>query len=272
VIVELGAQNDLLIPLIAAHLFVFYFGIMADVTPPVGLASFAAAAVARADPIQTGVQAFIYSLRTVALPFIFVFNVQLLMIDISSVWHLMLVFLGALAGMLVFTAATQGYFIARSRIWETALLGLAAFTLLLPGFWMDKIQPAFDALPATEIYAVTEDIPPGGQIRLNAQGINLEGQEITKAVMIPLGDRESDPRERLFKSGMSLTVDEAEELALIRVVTFGSPAERVGLEGGWVITEVLVPADRPSSEWFYLPALGLVLIVWLLQRRRVAAG
>ncbi len=70
VIVTLGQQNGLIVPLIAVHLFVFYFGIMADVTPPVGLASFAAAAVSGGDPIQTGVVAFFYSLahRGAAVP------------------------------------------------------------------------------------------------------------------------------------------------------------------------------------------------------------
>ena len=80
VVVELGAQSGLLVPLIAVHMFVFYFGLMADVTPPVGLASFAAAAIARTDPIKTGVTAFFYSMRTAILPFLFIFNTQLLLI------------------------------------------------------------------------------------------------------------------------------------------------------------------------------------------------
>ena len=81
VIVTLGQQNGLIVPLIAVHLFVFYFGIMADVTPPVGLASFAAAAVSGGDPIKTGFIAFFYSLRTAALPFLFIFNTDLLLIN-----------------------------------------------------------------------------------------------------------------------------------------------------------------------------------------------
>ena len=74
VIVELGARSDLVIPLIAVHLFVFYFGIMADVTPPVGLASYAAAAISGDDPNKTGWQATWYSFRTALLPFVFIFN------------------------------------------------------------------------------------------------------------------------------------------------------------------------------------------------------
>jgi len=83
VIVELGAQNGLVMPLIAAHLFIFYFGIMADVAPPVGLAAFAASAISGADPIKTGFQAFFYEIRTALLPFLFIFNTDLLLINVG---------------------------------------------------------------------------------------------------------------------------------------------------------------------------------------------
>jgi TRAP-type uncharacterized transport system fused permease subunit len=76
VIVELGAQWGLAIPLIAVHLFVFYFGIMADVTPPVGLAAFAAAAISGEDPNKIGWQGTVYSMRTAILPFVFIFNAR----------------------------------------------------------------------------------------------------------------------------------------------------------------------------------------------------
>ena len=107
VIVTLGQQNGLLVPLIAVHLFVFYFGIMADVTPPVGLASFAAAAVSGGDPIRTGVVAFFYSLRTAALPFLFIFNTDLLLIDVDWI-HGLFVFITATVAMLLFAAAHAG--------------------------------------------------------------------------------------------------------------------------------------------------------------------
>ncbi len=84
VVVELGAQAGLVIPLIAVHLFVFYYGIMGDITPPVGLATFAAAAISGEDAIATGIQGSVYALRTVILPFIWIFNPQLLLLDIDS--------------------------------------------------------------------------------------------------------------------------------------------------------------------------------------------
>ncbi|MBS3799660.1 MAG: TRAP transporter permease [Thioalkalivibrio sp.] len=268
VIVDLGAQHDILIPLIAAHLFVFYFGIMADVTPPVGLASFAGAAIARADPIRTGVQAFIYNLRTIALPFFFIFNSQLLLIGVANGFHLALVFLGSLVGILAFTAATQGWFLTRSRYWESAALLGVAVVLLVPTVLMDRIAPPYQHQPVETLMAEVERIPARGSLRVEATGLDLEGREITRTVMFPLGDPELDPRQRLAAAGLQVEFDPEDERAQIRTVAFGSPAGRVGLEGGWAITGVLVPADRPSPYWFYLPALALGLFVAWNQRRR----
>jgi hypothetical protein len=128
VIVSLGQQNGLIVPLIAVHMFVFYFGIMADVTPPVGLASFAAAAISGGDPIKTGFVAFFYSLRTALLPFLFIFNTDLLLMNVTFMEGIF-VFVIATMAMLIFTAGTQGYFIAKSKLWESGALILIAFTL-----------------------------------------------------------------------------------------------------------------------------------------------
>ncbi|MCP4363499.1 MAG: TRAP transporter permease, partial [Chloroflexi bacterium] len=119
VIVDLGAQNGLIVPLIAVHLFVFYFGILADDTPPVGLAAFAAAGISGGDPIRTGIQGFTYDIRTAVLPFMFIFNTQLLIIGVANWLHLVIVIVAAIAAMLAFAAATQGYFLTKSRIYET---------------------------------------------------------------------------------------------------------------------------------------------------------
>ncbi|MDP6730045.1 MAG: TRAP transporter permease, partial [SAR324 cluster bacterium] len=141
VIVTLGAQNGLIVPLIAVHMFVFYFGILADDTPPVGLAAFAASAIAHSDPIRTGIQGFTYDIRTGILPFLFIFNTELLMIGIESWWHLLLTVASAVMAMLMFAAATQGFFFVKSRWWETIALLLISFTLFRPGFWWDMLYP-----------------------------------------------------------------------------------------------------------------------------------
>ena len=118
VLVDVGNASGFIFPLIAVHLFVFYFGLMADVTPPVGLASYAAAAISGGDPLRTGAQAFWYSLRTGILPIVFLFNSELLLIGIESIWHGLMVIATSLIGILVFTSATQGWFINKLRWYE----------------------------------------------------------------------------------------------------------------------------------------------------------
>ncbi len=130
VIMSLGAANNVAIPLIAAHMFVFYFGILADDTPPVGLAAYAAAAISKGDPIRTGIQGFIYDIRTAVLPFLFIFNTQLLMIGIGNIFDFILVVISSIIAILLFASATQGYWLVRNRWWESVALLLVAFMVM----------------------------------------------------------------------------------------------------------------------------------------------
>jgi len=131
---ELGSGGaDFMIPAIAAHLFCFYFGILADDTPPVGLAAYSAAAIAGSDPIKTGIQGFIYDLRTAVIPFMFVFNSELLLYQIDSWAQAILIFAAAVAGAFAFTNAVQGRCLTRNRWYETPGFLLAALLLFHPG-------------------------------------------------------------------------------------------------------------------------------------------
>ncbi|MCF3630879.1 TRAP transporter permease [Thalassospiraceae bacterium LMO-SO8] len=265
VIVTLGQQNGLIVPLIAVHLFVFYFGIMADVTPPVGLASFAAAAVSGGDPIRTGFVAFFYSLRTAALPFLFIFNTDLLLINVD-VLHGVFVFITATLAMLLFAAATQGYFLTRSKIWETALLLLLAFSFFRPGFWMDMISaPYIDHKPA-EMATAFENTPEGEKIRLMIAGKDEVGNPREWMVVLPMGPAASGA-ERIKAAGITLREDDGK--VLIDDVAFGSEAKKVGLDWDQEITHVLQPADQLNKYWVYLPAFLILCLVVLAQKARI---
>lgn len=267
VVVQLGAQEGLIVPLIAVHLFVFYFGIMADVTPPVGLASFAAAAVSGGDPIKTGFVAFFYSMRTVLLPFLFIFNTDLLLIDVGWIDGIV-VFIVATAAMLVFAAGTQGYFFARSKMYESVLLILIAFTLFRPGFWLDMVWTPYDQKPASEITTLAGQLPAGADIRVKVSGENLSTGEIEeKFVVLSLGDAAADGAARL-ETNVGLTFREEEGKLLIDTVGFDSPAAKAKLDFDWEIVLVELPSDRLPKEVFWLPALGLLGIIIVMQRRR----
>jgi len=265
VVVELGAQSGLLVPLIAVHMFVFYFGLMADVTPPVGLASFAAAAIARTDPIKTGVTAFFYSMRTAILPFLFIFNTQLLLIGIDTTFHLALTVASATVAMLMFAAATQGYFLVKSRWYESLALLLVTFTLFRPGFWWDMVYPPHEFIAPKNIVALVEGMPGGERLRMHVEGETLEGKEVSKGVLLPLGEQ-APGLQRLRKVGLTLL--QAGDEVNIAAVAFGSPAEKLGLETGFRITGVEVETQRPVKEWMFIPALALLALIVLLQKRR----
>jgi len=127
-----GTGQSILIPAIAAHLFCFYFGILADDTPPVGLAAYSAAAIAGADPVKTGIQGFIYDLRTAVIPFMFIFNSELILHGVNNWAQALLIFAMAVAGALAFTNAVQGWCLVKNKWYEVPLFLLAALILFHP--------------------------------------------------------------------------------------------------------------------------------------------
>ena len=266
VIVTLGQQNGLIVPLIAVHLFVFYFGIMADVTPPVGLASFAAAAVSGGDPIRTGLVAFFYSLRTAALPFLFIFNTELLLIGVT--WGQgLFIFVVATVAMLLFAAATQGFFLARNRFYETIALLLIAFTLFRPGFWMDMIYPPYSEEAPTEIVQAAEETPAGERLRLRISGVNDLGDPLEFVALLPIGEGETGA-EKLEAAGLMFREDG--DKMIIDDVLYDSPAQGAGLDWDQEVLRVLKPMPQPSKYWMFIPALLLLALVVFLQRGRAA--
>ncbi len=276
VIVELGAQSGLVIPLIAVHLFVFYYGIMGDITPPVGLASFAAAAIAKEDPIQVGIQGSVYALRTVLLPFIWIFNPALLLIDIHGWWEALLVAAAATIASLTFAAATLGWFRIKCRWWEIVLLLIATFILFRPDWFADRIAPEYTDAPGV---ALLRDRQPARSRATGwcfvIKGHTLEGedrqQDCRGAVRAQgTGDGKNpalDARKRLADAG--LTVSGLGEQLQVSAVKFGSRAAKARIEQGYDIVSVKVPNDRISAHWFYLPGLAIAILVWLMQGWRV---
>ncbi|MBO6755794.1 MAG: TRAP transporter permease [Roseibium sp.] len=272
VIVSVGAQSGLIVPLVAVHLFVFYFGILADDTPPVGLAAFAAAAISGGDPIRTGVQGFAYDIRTALLPFLFIFNTELLLIDVGPL-KAVFIFVVAVIAMMLFAAATQGYFFARSRIWESLALLLIAFTLFRPGFWLDYVQPPYDDRPGTEIVEIAGAMPEDSNLRLVVRGPDFDDTDkiVDLTLMLPLG-AEADGTSRLQTLG--LTMFEEDGRAILEEPFPGTLLfERLQdfdfyADAPVEVTKVQLDAERMAKEVFYIPALLLLVVIVGLQRRR----
>ncbi|RAU17958.1 C4-dicarboxylate ABC transporter [Nitrincola tibetensis] len=264
VVVLLGQQNGLIVPLIAVHLFVFYFGIMADVTPPVGLASFAAAAVSGGDPLRTGFQAFYYSMRTAALPFLFIFNTDLLLIDVTFMQGIFIFIVSTIA-MLIFAAATQGYMLTRNRWYETVLLLLVAFTLFRPGYWMDKIHDPYQQVPPAEFAQALMSVESGSNLRVQVEGENEFGDPLITYYLVPVPSGATS-EERMNNLGLQLMIEG--ERAIVDLVDFGSLAADIGFDFDQEILEISAPVDRWAKEWIWIPGFALFLMIYLLQHRR----
>jgi TRAP-type uncharacterized transport system fused permease subunit len=178
VVVELGAQSGLVIPLIAVHLFVFYYGIMGDITPPVGLATFAAAAISGEDAIQTGIQGALYALRTVILPFIWIFNPQLLLIDDRQR-------LGrAAAGGVGLHAGDAGVRGADDELvprphaagGNSALLALAVVLLFRPTFLHGSLAPEYARRPPRRCTTGARRCPTAARLVMVISGHHARGR------------------------------------------------------------------------------------------------
>ncbi|WP_173932467.1 TRAP transporter permease [Chelativorans sp. Marseille-P2723] len=275
VIVEVGAANGYLIPLIAAHLFVFYFGLMADVTPPVGLASFAASAISRADPMRTGVQAFFYEMRTALLPFVFVFNQELLLMDVT-LWGAIFVAMKSTLAMLLFAAATQGFFMTKSRKWESAALLLVTFMLLRPGFFLDFVQSPYVQVEPRHVFEVVEQQPDDAELRIIIRGPSFDDpdEQLERTMAFNLGPKGEDGPTR-FENATSIPArSENGTIILEEPLDLNSLAGRTLSEMDFYADEPVqllgaeIEAERMPREIFYIPAVIILALVVILQRRR----
>ncbi len=271
VIVGVGAQAGLVVPLIAVHMFVFYFGILADDTPPVGLAAYAAAAISRGDPIKTGIQGFAYDIRTALLPFMFIFNTDLLLIDVGFGKAIMVFFISLIA-MLIFAAATQGYFIAKSKRWESAALLFIAFMLFRPDFFLDQVSEKYRSVSGAEAVQLVGEQPEGSLIRFRVEGPDFDTGD-NRATTITMVYPGGEPADAMMENGLAVLEEDGK--LLLEEPFPGSPYfGSLGTEYDYygdnpvVISQVEVENKRMPKELFFIPALLLLAGLMLIQRPR----
>jgi TRAP transporter 4TM/12TM fusion protein len=261
VLVDVGNASGYVFPLIAVHLFVFYFGLMADVTPPVGLASYAAAAISGGDPLKTGVQAFWYSLRTGILPIVFLFNHELLLIGIENFWHGLSVIITSLIGILVFTAATQGWLFNRLRWYEIIVLLFISISLLAPEFILNKFYPKYNYMDLNKIHLLNYET--NKEVNIKVTRYSEYGERYKLFV---INKNSFGKNYTLENYGMNLTKDE--NGVVVDILQWNGLAKKHGFETGDIITEFKIEnLNRPNKALVYPFSLGLLLIFGYLNYR-----
>ena len=254
VLVDVGNASGFIFPLIAVHLFVFYFGLMADVTPPVGLASYAAAGISGGDPLKTGIQAFWYSLRTGILPIVFLFNHELLLIGIENIWHAFVVIVTSLIGILVFTSATQGWFVNKLRWYEIIIFLIISISLLSPDFILNKFYPKYDNLNINKLNLVKLDSTKEIQIKITRP--SLYGERYKLFVI-----HKNSFEEKFTIEDYGITLTQQDNKIIIDNLKWNGKAKKNGFEIGDLITELKIEnSKRPSKNIIYPIAILLLII------------
>ena len=267
VLVDVGNASGFIFPLIAVHLFVFYFGLMADVTPPVGLASYAAAAISGGDPLRTGVQAFWYSLRTGILPIVFLFNHELLLIGVENIWHALLIISTSLIGILVFTAATQRWFINRLRWYEIIVFLAISISFLSPDFVLNKFYPKFDQQKISTEKIQNLSLEPNREVHIKVTRRTEYGDRYKLFVI----------ERKIFDKSFSLedygiNLGSEGKVVAVNKLNWKGLAKKSGFEIGDEISEFKIEnLNRPNKGIIYPFALVLLLIFGYLNYKRKKA-
>jgi hypothetical protein len=237
---------------------------MADVTPPVGLASYAAAAISGGDPLRTGLQAIWYSLRTGILPIVFLFNHELLLIGVDSIWQALLVIVTSLIGILVFTAATQQWFINKLKWYETIAFLIISLSFLAPDYVLGKFYPKFNEqkLSAESIQNLSFD--PSKEVHIKVTRVTEYGERY-KLFVIDKGKFENNYN--LEEYGVTL-VDQNDQLTVDKLNWKGE-AKKSGIQMGDIISNFKIEnPERPNKAIVYPFALISLFIVGYFNYRR----
>ena len=215
-----------------------------------------------------------YSLRTVILPFLFIFDTELLLIGVDSFAFGAWVFIKATIAILLFSAAMQGYMFVRSKWYESVILLTVSFMLFAPQFWINLLVPSFVEKEVSQLEAVLMEQQAGDMIKMQVNGMSFEGKENDFEVYMQIAEG-ANGTERLSKYGLMLKEEEGK--LLVDDITFNSAAEKAFgddfYDYEYAITTVEVSQEQPSKRWMNIPAVLLFLVVVLLQisRRKKSA-
>ncbi len=179
------------------------------------------------------------------------------------------VFIIATIAMLLFTADTQGLFLDRSKVWESAALLLVAFTLFRPGFWMDMLSPSYDEQAPSALVESLGAAESGSKMRLIVEGLDDVGDTVTFTAVLPVG-AQTTGEERLEAFSLELLVDG--EDTLIDNAIFDSATQQAGLDFDQKKLTVLTPIEQPSKYFMFVPAIALLGFMVFVQRRRTGTG
>tara|TARA_A100000164_G_C21686537_1_gene666926 strand:- start:87 stop:812 length:726 start_codon:yes stop_codon:yes gene_type:complete len=237
---------------------------MADVTPPVGLASYAAAAISKADPIKTGIQAFWYSLRTGILPIVFIFNPELLLIGIENFWHGLIVVVTSLIAILIFTASTQGWLFNKLKWYEIIVFLIISMSLFRPGYILDKFYPKFENIKLDKSLLVDLQFDPEKETHIK---ITRQTEYGDRYKLIVIEKASFQNNFNLEEYGINFS--DEEQILRVDMLKWNGLAKESGFKTGDVITELKTEnLMRPNKSVIYPFSVIFLLLFGYMNYKR----
>ena len=268
----LGADMGVVAPIIAVHLFAFWFAVLGNNLPLLGQSANAAAATLRGDPVAIGVRACGLDLRMIILPFFFLLVPELLLIGVEPL-HAVPVILAAGFAAIALGALLTRFFIVPNRWWETGVLAMVVVSLLAPRLWLDRIEPSYETVRPERLFATAAGLPEGARMTLIVTGPGDAGEVVSTTIVVPLGETGGGVR-RLERAGLTVNLD-GRRAILGRPfpgTAFSHLRDRFDFDGARrvEVSEIRLAAGTGwPREAVYLPAMVLLLAVVVIQRRRL---
>ena len=207
-----------------------------------------------------------------ALPFVFIFNTNLLLIDVT-VTQGIITFIVASIAILVFTAGTMGWFLTKSRIYESVALVLVAFALFRPDYFMNRIQPPFEMIEPANLEQALGNATPGQDLRVVVSGPDFISGEPKETTLVLSVTEDKDGAALLQEYGLTL-IPEGDRV-LLEEPMFGTPFSET-MQGydfygdePVTVTTAKAPVDQWPQELLFIPAFLLLGLIALLQRARM---
>ncbi|MFV9870126.1 MAG: TRAP transporter fused permease subunit [Anaplasma ovis] len=263
-------KNGITAPPIALHLFVFYFGLMADVTPPVGIASYAAAAIASANSFKTGVQSFLYNIKTMVIPFMFMFDSNIILYGVDNAWMAAARIVLALVSVVILCTGMQGYFVRRNRVYESIILVCAGLMLMAPNYIAGLLVDSREVLPLAEINSRIVTIGTGDRVLVNYEravagsgGAGSEGY-----VVVPMNEGfVGDVSEMMYKKiGVSVKAEPVDGRLLVSNISSDGYVFADIWQGDF-ITGLSISRGNRGGNYVIALSILVVAIVALIQTR-----
>lgn len=266
VIFEITQNKGMSVAPVALHFFVFYFGLMADITPPVGLASYAAAAISKGNPIKTAAQGLLYNKNLILLPFVFVYNNDLIFYKVTDWSQIILTSLCAIFASVAFVSALKGRFLTKNKIYESIALIVICIGFFNPNLVVNLFQNPYQKISIHEFekdFANFNDVEKTKLLLIN-------DKKDSKIAYVDVRSGEKNMKENFEKSLDLVFYSVDGKIELAKVMDYNKNNFKLIdlMNDDYKISQIELPIVKFDRKIVLLAGIGFFMLIFLNQHMR----